>query len=731
MPRKIYTEKWLSKFREKQSRYEVVKLKPQKEKLEPGDKDSEYSLKNTDKKFPVLLADLGIVRVNHITEDLIDTEVPESNGVPRVFIVENGKISTLKEKNIALGSRAFTEAVLKGQIFAYPSGEKDPVQLQARKPVGKEWRNHMVLGVSAPVKSFSNDGQLHSIELPEEPKVPAPPRWYHYILGRSKVAAYQKAVQKHEAWVKECEKLTEMGSERVEDEHDLGKLIRKKFGALRTEDALTAELNSSFEHSQKVRDLENELNLSKAEEKVDQVDKGMEFAMNLYAPKPQIRKDWVASEAIHKSNSRRKMYTEEEFNTLTSEDIELEKMQLGGKPVSEKDFTAAAIFSALDPDIGVKAQADAVGDPTPVIEGFKGEGYTEDQAKDLVTGSICTGYTVDILHNDERSSKYFKSACNGGRAIAADAIKAYNGNPPDKSKMANIISRAVEMTGMQVGTSSDYGVIGLTEFCGNMLEIMERDPELKQLAKAQYEAREKAKCEVLNAQFGKDLKAQKEYIKPKSFEERIADIKAYKNFKELETKGLKATVDLQRANKDGIELSADKKKSLVKDILTANMAVALYKNQVKDNKMHKNDEGTIALEQYVKGLKEKQAQAGIKQAGLGSTGGSSLPGSAPTVIMSALENRFLPKPAIMYQLLQEKNLLKLQHDAEIIMEQDGMNELNTEDLCKKLKPGSMSKYAGDKMILRTAQIAEQQKAPEDQKEKQNIQKTGTGIQAGV
>ena len=48
----------------------------------------------------------------------------------------------------------------------------------------------------------------------------------------------------------------------------------------------------------------------------------------------------------------------------------------------------------------------------------------------------------------------------------------------------------------------------------------------------------------------------------------------------------------------------------------------------------------------------------------------------------------------------------------------------------KLKPGSMSKYAGDKMILRTVQIAEPQKAPEDQKEKQNIQKTGTGIQAG-
>ena len=39
MPKKVYTEKWLSKFREKQGRYEVVKLKPQKEKLEPGDKE--------------------------------------------------------------------------------------------------------------------------------------------------------------------------------------------------------------------------------------------------------------------------------------------------------------------------------------------------------------------------------------------------------------------------------------------------------------------------------------------------------------------------------------------------------------------------------------------------------------------------------------------------------------------------------------------------------------------
>ena len=59
-------------------------------------------------------------------------EVPVSNGVPRIFLVKDGKVSTLAENNMKLGSEAYYNAMLNGQVFAYPPGEKNPVQMQLR-----------------------------------------------------------------------------------------------------------------------------------------------------------------------------------------------------------------------------------------------------------------------------------------------------------------------------------------------------------------------------------------------------------------------------------------------------------------------------------------------------------------------------------------------------------------------------------------------------------------------
>lgn len=51
-------------------------------------------------------------------------EVPVSNGVPRIFLVKDGKVSTLAENNMKLGSEAYYNAMLNGQVFAYPPREK-------------------------------------------------------------------------------------------------------------------------------------------------------------------------------------------------------------------------------------------------------------------------------------------------------------------------------------------------------------------------------------------------------------------------------------------------------------------------------------------------------------------------------------------------------------------------------------------------------------------------------
>ena len=45
----------------------------------------------------------------------------DSYGVPRVFLFKDGKTSSLEEEGLEVGSKAFWEAAMKGQVFAYPA----------------------------------------------------------------------------------------------------------------------------------------------------------------------------------------------------------------------------------------------------------------------------------------------------------------------------------------------------------------------------------------------------------------------------------------------------------------------------------------------------------------------------------------------------------------------------------------------------------------------------------
>ena len=63
--------------------------------------------------------------------------VPTNNGVPRIFILDEkdpARPRSLEEENVAVGSLLFWELAQKGRLFAYPSGQKEPVQLQLKVP---------------------------------------------------------------------------------------------------------------------------------------------------------------------------------------------------------------------------------------------------------------------------------------------------------------------------------------------------------------------------------------------------------------------------------------------------------------------------------------------------------------------------------------------------------------------------------------------------------------------
>ena len=88
-------------------------------------------------------------------------KVPESNGVPRIFLFRDGKLSYLEEGKMEVGSRDFWKAAAMGHVFAYPAGEQSPVQLQLQD-----------FQKASPDLTFSDPidpRKLPQVELPPEP----------------------------------------------------------------------------------------------------------------------------------------------------------------------------------------------------------------------------------------------------------------------------------------------------------------------------------------------------------------------------------------------------------------------------------------------------------------------------------------------------------------------------------------------------------------------------------
>ena len=90
-----------------------------------------------------------------------DAHTDEPGKTPRAFVLKDGKVSTLTESNIKPGSREFWETAMKGQLFGYRLGAKDPVQIQA-------W-----MGTTGLDYSFSDPLEPgKEAPFPEEPEKP-------------------------------------------------------------------------------------------------------------------------------------------------------------------------------------------------------------------------------------------------------------------------------------------------------------------------------------------------------------------------------------------------------------------------------------------------------------------------------------------------------------------------------------------------------------------------------
>ena len=627
-------------------------------------------------------------------------KTPESDGVPRIFLIKGDDPNdpfSLEEADAPVGSAAFVEALLSGQIFAFPNGEQRPVQMQGTLADGK-----LVTERSAPI-----DYEDPRDELPEEPAEPPRPKWYHRLFGflpanRARIAEHTRWQTEHAKWEEEIPKLqAELQAEYEERKDEIAAAeVAYHFSVVRGEAAFEAD-----------REMQELVDRDMAQQNAEIIeesdlafrDSGIDLVTGLYGTHPKFQEKWRKKDDPDDCQG---FYTEEQFKELTTADVDPAEVKIGGQGLTEQEFAALAMFAATNEETSLRQQKKAVSDPAGAIEGFKNAGYTEAQAKRLVADSFNSSFTLDLLSKDPRAHEYF-GAVNEGRALAAEALKAYRNG--DKTKLAEILGRAVEHGGMYVGVSGGRGVPGIAKLGGEMLELMERDPELMDMAKQSFEKRERA--------YTKNTR-----IPSLSFDKLVENIQKMKKFEDLRRKGSERRAEIFRARAEGEELTAAQKKECLRDILVANMAEAL---RVFQTNQSENEDASPAekpfnnealKEEYMRITLLNPPQAGIN----GTKGGSSLPSSAPTFLIGALGKRVLKTPDVMSTVTDEAQVQKLTQTVEQIIETEHLTEKSMEELANTVADKSGDeRYKLDNLLKKAAEV---EKLAPEVKQEQTAQK---------
>ena len=187
-------------------------------------------------------------------------------------------------------------------------------------------------------------------------------------------------------------------------------------------------------------------------------------------------------------NSIGKGYTQEQFDQLKK--ISIEGMNIGGKPISQDEFAAISIITALDPDIGGK--------------------YTERHGHELElekeersyrsSVSNHTHYTMDIDIGGgarKNTGPWILRVVPDARSKAEKAIRAYCASPPQKEMLASLIGQGVQAVASNLTFGGDNNIRNLSkEMLGDAmltakrLPVLDRDPDLMRLAMDNYGLKE-------------------------------------------------------------------------------------------------------------------------------------------------------------------------------------------------------------------------------------------------
>ena len=569
-------------------------------------------------------------------------KVPDSNGVPRIFLFKDGKVSSLEENQIEVGSREFWKAAAMGQLFGYPAGERHPVQIQLRHKSG-----------ITPDLTFSDPLDPEKLPQVDLPKAPRKPKWYHRVFS---FGGNRRLCREYDHYMAEKERQANLAA-------SCAAAVREAYGDKRIGISLNAEkreaeyIQAELAEGRLKKALREQLNLIKRDQ--GNLQQAIDTTVSVYGPVPK-----------QLPGLKGKVYTQEQFDLLKP--IDLKGAQVGGKTVTDREFGALALFAGNDPEIAIEAQKVA-GDPEPVIDAFAEDGYSREEAGQIMSDSGREMYSRTLMIQRPSTGTYFAPAVQPARQKAKEALDAYQRG--DKGPLADILARMVGSIGREAINSMglDDSFYAQNELACDMLDMMERDPELKETVHQKYEQSEQA-FQQRHPQF----------LKPPSFTEQMDTIRQVQEMKRLQMKSMEAKTALLNARLNGDEdkLSEEVKRGYIKDVLKYNLVRLMYKADVN---MAESTSAPNPRNGTYKAFYEHANTLPGKEMGVGSRSGASSAPLAPNVIMQGgLGARAMPKPDIMSQIASPKMMAELDESLDKLIEKEGLGKLGVDELSDKL-----------------------------------------------
>ena len=648
---------------------EIVPFVPQKNAPEGRpleDADIRYLNANiTDGRF---LDELGI----DVTRP---GQQPKSYGAPPIFVMKDGKVSTLEENQMEVGSRKFWEAAAMGQLFAYPAGERHPVQIQ------------MLWEASSPKVRFSeklDPAKEIPVQTPEPPQKPREPRWYHrwFPFGNNRIIC-----RKYDQYVKDEKVWRAAADLEAAKAKSLAEGIDKAYGNYRSSADFIGRVQLEKNDAAVARHrfaeqkalMEAKRKAASNERASNGAEKVIGHVLSFYQPNPKILDEWVKKDPTDPTDQHSgSIYTKEQFNQLKPITL-TDDLRIGAQKVSDREFAMLSMFAGAEPDISIAVQ-EVNGSTKPVTDVYMAEGYTEEEAKEIIVPTAWELLSRSVMQGVDKPrddlGNYIAVGFQPARERALKALQEYRDG--DSTRLAGILARMVGAVG-RTGLSS-YGVsdnfLGQNRMAAEMLDMMNRDPKLADAVRQKYEQNE--------AQFYAN---HPQYRKPLNFDEQVGVIRSVQKLEDLRDKSEKATKKLLDARIKGgeeNELSEQDKVSCVRDIMKYRMIVHQYMTTSQANTGVGNSQQNKIYDDFLENAVGLTAKYPNVKASFGSRGGSSVPLSPSSVMITALTNRTVPKPEVLDVIGNEKSMAAIDASLDDLIRKEGLDKATTRQICDRI-----------------------------------------------